>query len=101
MRQDMIGSVRGMDSGGKVSLPKVFRTRAGIKEGEYVVFTLGEDGEVIVQSYKSRRCIFCDRTMEDLGEDEFITFEGKVICRSCVGDLKRLFKAQQTIMAAQ
>ncbi len=74
------GIIRNLDSLGRLVIPKELRSSLGIREGgEVEIFA--EDDQIIVKKFDPS-CTFCGST-EDL-----MHFRGKLICRSCLEQLK-------------
>ena len=72
-------SDRGIDSGGRVVIPKEFRDKLDISEEDKVEIYV-ENGRIIIKKF-SCSCEFCG-DVEDVTE-----YRGHYICENCLNDL--------------
>lgn len=76
---------KAIDSTGRLVVPKPVRQYLGVDHFDYVDFTFGEDGSVILKKHE-KNCVFCGET------DNLREFNGKEICESCFGGIKKMRK---------
>lgn len=74
------GMTRPVDTLGRVVLPKEIRTNFGLAVNDPMEIYV--DGDAIILKKYHPACIFCDESTD------VITFNGKMICRSCLAKLK-------------
>lgn len=80
--QRRTGIRRKIDDLGRVVIPATLRKTLGITEGDELEFAL--DGEQLVLTKPSARCVFCN-------SDELLTsFRDKDVCWSCAAALRAL-----------
>ena len=74
------GTVRPVDSLGRVVLPKELRDTLDIDVRDSVEIYVGDNQEIILKKHEPA-CIFCNETTD------VIVFEGKKICKKCIDKL--------------
>lgn len=79
------GIVRRIDELGRIVLPMEIRTVLGIESRDPLeIYTEGE--MIILKKYAPvTTCVFCGQDMEEL-----LPFNGKLICRKCLSELKKV-----------
>ena len=76
------GIVRRLDELGRVVLPVELRRTLEIKDRDEVEIYV-ENGRIILQKHQNT-CLFCATS------HELITYQGKCICRECIGRISRM-----------
>ena len=78
------GMVRGIDSLGRIVIPKDIRTQFHLTEEKDSVEVFVDDGMIILKKYQPA-CVFCNA----LTNNE--TFKGRLICKQCKTQLLKGF----------
>ena len=73
------GIQRKIDDLGRIVIPAPIRKTLGIREGD--ALDVSVDGDTIFLTKAIDRCTFCG------ARDDLQPFRGRLLCRSCVGDL--------------
>lgn len=77
-----LGIVRDIDKLGRFVIPVELRNKLGIENGDPLeIYT--EDDKIILKRYE-KACVFCGQ------ERDVIEFNGRVICRDCLAEMKTL-----------
>lgn len=77
------GIIRAIDNLGRVVIPIEIRKLLDIEDGKDS-FEIFMDGDSIVLKKHSKKCVFCN------SEDDCITFENRIVCKSCVEKLQHI-----------
>ena len=84
---DSIGIVRTVDKLGRIIIPKITREKLNISQGDLLEVFLDEtdNNPCIVLMKYAPGCAICG------GLKNTKEFKGRSICRSCLGEIKRMF----------
>lgn len=74
------GIVRSVDELGRIVIPKEMRTKMNISSSDPIEIYVEED-KIILKKYENT-CLFCGSS------DGLTEFKGKMICSSCITELK-------------
>ena len=78
------GIVRKIDDLGRLVIPAEIVKMLEFESNQLVQFFV--EGKNIIISKYQKSCTFCD--IDDL--NMLVTFNGKLVCRECVGSIKKL-----------
>ena len=77
------GIVRGIDSAGRIVLPRDVRERMGLNQSTAAVEIFTEGDKIILKKY-APCCRFCSNA------DDLVEFHGEKICRECLKEISEL-----------
>ena len=76
------GNVRGIDSLGRIVIPKSIRKQFGVIDNKDSFEIFVENDMIILTKYEPS-CIFCDNV------SDIVNFKGRKVCKECVKDLTK------------